>query len=99
MEKIELTTKITEIQKEITKLKHDVKEFMDYNYVEFVPRLKKDQALVREAEKIIEEMKNLQKRVDDQVQYQILFINSIYSFFLFDLFIIVFIYKKKIICL
>ena len=68
MEKIELSTKITEIEKEITKLKHDVKEFMDYNYVEFVPRLKKDQALVREAEKLVEEMKNLHIRIDDQVE-------------------------------
>ncbi|XP_043483050.1 centromere/kinetochore protein zw10 homolog [Leptopilina heterotoma] len=71
LEKIELTEKITEIEKKITKLKDEVKEFMDDNYVEFVPRLKKDKAMVRDAEKLIDEMKILEKRVDEQMKLEL----------------------------
>ena len=78
-----MIAKVTEIEKEIIKLKHEVKEFMDDNYVEFVPRLKKDQALAKEAEQIINELKSLQKRVDDQVQ-QKLFSNMYLLWKIFD---------------
>lgn len=69
MEKIDLKEKITEIEKKIIKLKHEVKEFMHYNYIDFVPRMKKDNAMIRDAEKLITEMEILEKRVDDQVIY------------------------------
>lgn len=69
MEKIELTEKVAEIEKKITKLKDEVKEFMDKNYDEFVPRLKKDKTMVQDANKLVAEMKILEKRVDDQVSF------------------------------
>lgn len=67
MEKLNLHEKISEIQKEITKLKYDVKDFMDDNYVEFTSKLTRDQHLVSKGEKLLEEMNALQKRIDDQV--------------------------------
>lgn len=62
-----LNEKIAEIQKEITKLKYDVQNFMDDNYIEFTSKLTKDQHLVLKGEKIFEELNELQKRIDDQV--------------------------------
>lgn len=59
--------KISEIQKEIAKLKNDVKDFINDNYIEFVPTLKKDQALVVKAQKMVDEMANLEIRVREQV--------------------------------
>lgn len=70
MEKVNLHEKISEIQKEITKLKYDVKNFMDVNYVEFTSKLTRDQHLVSKGEKLLEEMNSLQRRVDDQVHGQ-----------------------------
>lgn len=68
LEKINLHEKISEIQKEITKLKYDVKDFMDDNYVEFTSKLTKDQYLVSKGEKLLEEMDALQKKIDTQVR-------------------------------
>lgn len=67
LEKVNLHEKISEIQKEITKLKYDVKDFMDDNYVEFTSKLTRDQHLVLKGEKLLEEMNALQKRIDDHV--------------------------------
>lgn len=69
MENIDLNEKVADIQKEIAKLKNDVKDFIDDNYIEFVPTLKKDQALVLEAEKLVDAMTILQRRVQDQVEF------------------------------
>ena len=67
VEKIDLNAKITDIQKEIAKLKNDVKDFIVDNYIEIVPTLKKDQTLVLQAEKLADDIKELQRRVEDQV--------------------------------
>lgn len=67
LEKVNLHEKISEIQKEITKLKYDVKNFMDDNYVEFTSKLTRDQHLVLKGEKLLEEMNALQKRIDNHV--------------------------------
>lgn len=67
LEKVNLHEKISEIQKEITKLKYDVKDFMDDNYVEFTSKLTRDQHLVLKGEKLLEEMNELQKRIDNHV--------------------------------
>ncbi|KAK9303924.1 hypothetical protein QLX08_004517 [Tetragonisca angustula] len=71
LEKINLHEKISEIQKEITRLKYDVKDFMNDNYVEFTSKLVKDQHLVSKGEKLLEEMNALQKRIDDQVKIEL----------------------------
>lgn len=62
-----MNEKIIEIQKETTKLKYDVKDFMDDNYIEFTSKFTRDQHLVAKGEKLLEEMNMLQKRIDDQV--------------------------------
>ncbi|XP_015431621.1 PREDICTED: centromere/kinetochore protein zw10 homolog [Dufourea novaeangliae] len=72
LEKVNLNEKIGEIQKEITKLKYDVQDFMDDNYVEFTSKLTRDQHLVSKGEKLLEEMNQLQKRIDDQVKLELL---------------------------
>ncbi|XP_012142032.1 zeste-white 10 kinetochore protein [Megachile rotundata] len=71
LEKVNLHEKISEIQKEITKLKYDVKDLMDDNYVEFTSKLKRDQHLVVKGEKLLEEMNSLQKKIDDQVKVEL----------------------------
>ncbi|KAF3420746.1 hypothetical protein E2986_03244 [Frieseomelitta varia] len=71
LEKINLHEKISEIQKEITRLKYDVKDFMNDNYVEFTSKLVKDQHLVSKGEKLLEKMNALQKRIDDQVKIEL----------------------------
>ncbi|XP_071865112.1 zeste-white 10 kinetochore protein [Bombus fervidus] len=71
LEKVNLHEKISEIQKEITKLKYDVKDFMDDNYVEFTSKLTKDQHLVSKGEKLLEEMNALQKKIDTQVKIEL----------------------------
>lgn len=48
-------------------MKNDVKDFINDNYIEFVPTLKKDQALVVKAQKMVDEMANLEIRVREQV--------------------------------
>ncbi|KOC70027.1 Centromere/kinetochore protein zw10 like protein [Habropoda laboriosa] len=71
IEKNNLSEKIAEIQKEITKLKYDVKDFMDDNYVEFTAKLTRDQHLVSKGEKLLDEMNELQKRIDHQVKMEL----------------------------
>ncbi|PBC33069.1 Centromere/kinetochore protein zw10 [Apis cerana cerana] len=71
LEKVNLHEKISEIQKEITKLKYDVKNFMDDNYVEFTSKLTRDQHLVLKGEKLLEEMNALQKRIDNHVKIEL----------------------------
>ncbi|XP_031844991.1 zeste-white 10 kinetochore protein [Nomia melanderi] len=71
LDKVNLNEKISEIQKEITKLKYDVQDFMDDNYVEFTSKLTRDQHLVSKGEKLLEEMNELQKRIDDQVKIEL----------------------------
>ncbi|KOX68210.1 Centromere/kinetochore protein zw10 like protein [Melipona quadrifasciata] len=71
LEKTNLHEKISEIRKEITRLKYDVKDFMNDNYVEFTSKLVKDQHLVSKGEKLLEEMNILQKRIDDQVKIEL----------------------------
>lgn len=66
-----MNEKIEVIQKEITKLKLTVKEFMTDKYVEFSPSLRTDQTLVNKSEKLSEDMKVLQKRVEDQVTHRV----------------------------
>ncbi|CAK9795229.1 Centromere/kinetochore protein zw10 homolog [Anthophora quadrimaculata] len=71
VEKNNLNEKIAEIQKEITKLKYDVKDFMVDNYVEFSAKLTRDQHLVSKGEKLLDEMNELQKRIDHQVKIEL----------------------------
>ncbi|XP_076174713.1 zeste-white 10 kinetochore protein isoform X2 [Ptiloglossa arizonensis] len=70
-EKGNLNEKIIEIQKETTKLKYDVKDFMDDNYIEFTSKFTRDQHLVAKGEKLLEEMNMLQKRIDDQIKIEL----------------------------
>lgn len=62
-----LHEKIIEIQKEVIRLKYDVKDFLDNNHVEFTSKLESDQNLVAKGESLLKEMNALQKRIDDQV--------------------------------
>ncbi|XP_076655809.1 zeste-white 10 kinetochore protein [Halictus rubicundus] len=71
LETMNLNEKIAEIQKEMTKLKYDVQSFMDDNYLEFTSKLTKDQHLVSKGEKLLEELNELQKRIDDQVKIEL----------------------------
>ncbi|XP_012276555.1 centromere/kinetochore protein zw10 homolog [Orussus abietinus] len=68
MEKVDLNEKVTQIQKEILKLKCNIKEFMADKYVEFLPKLSNDKKLVSRAEKLLAELQTLRKRVDDQIK-------------------------------
>ncbi|XP_076628616.1 zeste-white 10 kinetochore protein isoform X1 [Colletes latitarsis] len=70
-EKVNLNEKIEEIQKEITKLKYDIKDFMDDNYVEFASKFTRDQHLVAKGEELLEEMNVLQTRIDDEIKVQL----------------------------
>lgn len=63
----DLKEKINEIEKEIAKLKNHVKEFIEDNYIDFLPTLKKDNFLVEQTETLVQELKILQNRIDDQV--------------------------------
>ncbi|KAI4497966.1 hypothetical protein M0802_006790 [Mischocyttarus mexicanus] len=71
VEKLNLQEKITQIQEEIIKLKYDVKDFMDVNYIEFSSKLTKNQRLVSKAEILTKEMNYLQKRIDDQIKIEL----------------------------
>ncbi|CAL7934411.1 unnamed protein product [Xylocopa violacea] len=71
LEKSNLHEKIAKIQKEITKLKYDVKDFMDDNYVEFTTKLTRDQYLVSKGENVLKEMNELQSRIDEQVKIEL----------------------------
>lgn len=56
-----------DIQKEITKLEYEVKDFMDENYEEFSAKLTRDIHLVKKTEQLLEEINILQSRINDQV--------------------------------
>ncbi|XP_015183262.1 PREDICTED: centromere/kinetochore protein zw10 homolog [Polistes dominula] len=71
VEKLNLQDKIAQIQEEIVKLKYDVKDFMDVNYIEFSSKLTKNQRLVSKAELLTQEMNDLQKRIDDQIKIEL----------------------------
>jgi len=68
LEKVNLHKNIAEIQKEITKLEHEVKDFMNDNYVEFNEKLARDIHLVKKSEQLLEEIGILQSRINDQVR-------------------------------
>ncbi|XP_015516849.2 centromere/kinetochore protein zw10 homolog [Neodiprion lecontei] len=70
-EKIDLTTKISELQAQISKSKCDVKEYIKDNYIEFVPKLKKDQSLIHDIQRHFDEINILQKRVQDQIKIEL----------------------------
>lgn len=64
---VNLQKNIAEIQKQMTKLEYEVKDFMDDNYVEFSAKLTRDVHLVKKTEQLLKEMDNLQNRINDQV--------------------------------
>ncbi|XP_047364969.1 centromere/kinetochore protein zw10 homolog [Vespa velutina] len=71
VEKLNLREKISQIQEDIVKLKYDVKDFLDDNYIEFSSKLTKNQRLVSKAEILTKEMNDLQKRIDDQIKVEL----------------------------
>ncbi|KYN00573.1 PREDICTED: centromere/kinetochore protein zw10 homolog [Cyphomyrmex costatus] len=71
LEKVNLHKNITEIQKEITKLEYEVKDFMDDNYVEFSSKLTRDVHLVKKTEQLLEEIGILQSRINDQIKIEL----------------------------
>lgn len=71
LEKADLQKNITEIQKEITKLEYEVKDFMDDNYVEFSSKLTRDVHLVKKTEQLLEEIGILQSRINDQIKIEL----------------------------
>jgi len=66
---VNLQKNIAEIQKQITKLEYEVKDFMDDNYVEFSAKLTRDVHLVKKTEQLLKEMDTLQNRINDQVYH------------------------------
>jgi hypothetical protein len=88
---VNLHKSIVEIQKEITKLEYEVKDFMDDNYVEFSAKLTRDVHLVKKTEQLLEEIDILQSRINDQVRCIMLnmikhmFNNIIYIYLLYRL--------------
>ncbi|XP_025159400.1 centromere/kinetochore protein zw10 homolog isoform X2 [Harpegnathos saltator] len=71
LEKLNLQKSIVDIQKEITKLEYEVKDFMDENYNEFSAKLTRDVHLVKKTEQLLEEMSILQSRINDQVKIEL----------------------------
>lgn len=65
----DLKVEINTIQKEIIKLKNDVKKFIEDNYIDFLPTLKKDHVLVEKTEKLLDELRTLQTNINDQVMF------------------------------
>lgn len=61
---------IAEIQKQLTKLEYEVKDFMDDNYIEFSAKLTRDVYLVKKTEQLLKEIDDLQSRINDQVCHQ-----------------------------
>lgn len=72
LEKLNLQKNIVDIQKEITKLEYEVRDFMDENYNEFSAKLTRDVHLVKKTEQLLTEMNILQSRINDQVCIYIL---------------------------
>ncbi|XP_070166434.1 centromere/kinetochore protein zw10 homolog isoform X2 [Polyergus mexicanus] len=71
LEIVNLQKNIAEIQKQITKLEYEVKDFMDDNYVEFSAKLTRDVHLVKKTEQLLKEMDTLQSRINDQVKIEL----------------------------
>ncbi|KAM0735806.1 Centromere/kinetochore protein zw10-like protein [Formica fusca] len=71
LEIVNLQKNIAEIQKQITKLEYEVKDFMDDNYVEFSAKLTRDVHLVKKTEQLLKEMDTLQNRINDQVKIEL----------------------------
>lgn len=70
LEMVNFQKNIAEIQKEITKLEYEVKDFMDDNYIEFNAKLTRDVYLVKKTEQLLQEMDILQSRINNQVYIQ-----------------------------
>lgn len=66
---VNLQKNIAEIQKQITKLEYEVKDFMDENYIEFSAKLTRDVHLVKMTEQLLKKMDILQSRINDQVYH------------------------------
>ncbi|KAG7213241.1 hypothetical protein KM043_002542 [Ampulex compressa] len=71
LEKLNLDEKVSEIQKEISKLKNDVQNFMNDNHVDFTAKLTRDQHLLVKAENMLTQMNDLQMRIDSQVKIKL----------------------------
>ncbi|XP_008558409.1 centromere/kinetochore protein zw10 homolog [Microplitis demolitor] len=71
MNAVELKKKVNDIEKEIVKLKSDVKEFIEDNYINFLPTLQNDYVLVEKSRKLIEDMKMLKSKIDDQIKVEL----------------------------
>ncbi|XP_074102438.1 zeste-white 10 kinetochore protein [Cotesia typhae] len=71
MNAIELKKKVNEIEKKIVKLKSDVKEFIEDNYINFLPTLQNDYVLVDKSRKLIEEIGLLKSKIDDQIKVEL----------------------------
>ncbi|KAK0089817.1 hypothetical protein PV325_005124 [Microctonus aethiopoides] len=67
----DLKVEINTIQKEIIKLKNDVKKFIEDNYIDFLPTLKKDHVLVEKTEKLLDELRALQTNINDQIKVEL----------------------------
>lgn len=84
MNAIELKKKVNEIEKKIIKLKSDVKEFIEDNYINFLPTLQNDYVLVDKSRKLIEEIGLLKSKIDDQViELIFLFLTHFYTGLIF----------------
>ncbi|XP_032666419.1 centromere/kinetochore protein zw10 homolog [Odontomachus brunneus] len=71
LEKLNLQKNIVDIQKEITKLEYEVRDFMDENYDEFSAKLTRDVHLVKKTEQLLEEINILQSRINDQIKVEL----------------------------
>ncbi|KAH0537771.1 centromere/kinetochore protein zw10 homolog [Cotesia glomerata] len=71
MNAVELKKKVNEIEKKIVKLKSDVKEFIEDNYINFLPTLQNDYVLVDKSRKLIEEIGLLKSKIDDQIKVEL----------------------------
>lgn len=71
LEMVNFQKNIAEIQKEITKLEYEVKDFMDDNYIEFNAKLTRDVYLVKKTEQLLQEMDILQSRINNQVKVEL----------------------------
>ncbi|XP_015119152.1 centromere/kinetochore protein zw10 homolog [Diachasma alloeum] len=71
IEAADLKDKISEIQKEIILLKTDVNQFIDDNYVDFLAKVEKDTILIERADKLVDNMKGLKNRIEDQIKVEL----------------------------
>ncbi|XP_034949709.1 centromere/kinetochore protein zw10 homolog [Chelonus insularis] len=67
----DLKDKIVNIQKEIEKLKIDVKEYIEDNYINFLPTLQHDRALIEKTKKLLNEMGSLKAKIEDQIKIEL----------------------------